>query len=139
MKTTLNPYIHFNDGKAEAAVNFYKAIFGAKVTINRFGDFDTMPVGEEFKNQIMHADLEADGLRLMISDTGREGGVKEGDNVAISISGDNEEQLTAYFAELSDGGKVTVPLQMHPWGATFGTLTDKFGINWLINISKKDI
>ena len=138
MKITFNPYIHFNDGKAEEAVKFYQGIFGGDLTINRFGDFGTPDVADNLKNQIMHADLTTDDFRLMVSDTGPMGGVKEGDNVAISISGDNEDKLTKYFSELSRGGKVTVPLQMHPWGATFGMLSDKFGINWLINISKKE-
>lgn len=135
MAITLNPYIHFN-GEAEEAANFYKDIFGGDLTINRFGEFGTTEVGDEFKDQVMHADLKTDEIRLMISDSGPMGPGVVGTNVSVSISGyaDDKERLSKYFDELSQGGSVEVPLQEHPWGATFGMLTDKFGIHWLINI-----
>jgi len=138
MAITLNPYIHF-DGNAEEVANFYKGIFGGELTINRFGDFDSSDVGEEFKNQVMHADLKTDELRLMISDSGPMGAGKVGDNISISLSGfaDDKEKLTGYFDALSDGGNVTVALETHPWGATFGMVTDKYGIHWLVNIDQQ--
>jgi PhnB protein len=53
----------------------------------------------------------------------------------MSLSGDDEAELKAYFEKLAVGGTVTMPLNKAPWGDTFGMLTDRFGITWLVNIS----
>jgi PhnB protein len=43
------------------------------------------------------------------------------------------DEQESIFGKLSDGGAVTMPLQDTFWGARFGMLTDKFGINWMLN------
>jgi PhnB protein len=58
-----------------------------------------------------------------------------GDNVSVSLSGDDDAELRGYWEKLSDGGTVTVPLEHAPWGDTFGMCTDKFGVAWLVNIA----
>ena len=58
-----------------------------------------------------------------------------GTNYSMSLSGDNEAELHGYFQKLSAGGTVTMPLEKAPWGDTFGMLTDKFGVSWLVNIT----
>jgi PhnB protein len=60
---------------------------------------------------------------------------KAGTNYSMSLSGDNESELQGYFEKLSVGGNVTMPLEKAPWGDTFGMLTDKFGVPWLVNIA----
>jgi PhnB protein len=133
---TLNPYINFND-KAEEALGFYKGIFGGELTISRFSDFasDKMPVADEYKNLVMHGMLIADGITLMVADAAPVGGVNAGDNISISLSGDDNERLTQYFEGLSEGATIKEPLEAAPWGDKFGMLTDKFGIGWMVNIS----
>ena len=134
MKTLLNPYISFNNN-ARTAMEFYKTVFGGKLEIDTFkssGMSDDPVEGEK----VMHAMLEADnGITFMASDTPAEYEYKPGANVSISLSGDNEAELTDYFNKLSDGGAVTQPLTKASWGDTFGMLTDQFGINWLVNIA----
>jgi PhnB protein len=133
----LNPYLSFN-GNAEEALNFYKGVFGGEVEISRFSDFPPnpdMPMDEAARQKVMHSVLKADGLQLMLSDAMRGSGVKVGDNISISLSGDDKDALTKYFEGLSQGGNVTQPLETHPWGDTFGMLVDKYGINWLVNIT----
>jgi PhnB protein len=63
--------------------------------------------------------------------------VTMGDNISVSLSGDSEDAdaLRGYFAGLADGGTVPQPLEPAPWGDEFGMLVDKFGINWIVNIS----
>ena len=58
-----------------------------------------------------------------------------GDNVSLSLSGDDEGALKGYWDKLSAGGKITMPMSKAPWGDLFGMFTDKFGINWLVNIT----
>jgi len=136
MTVILNPYLHFNEGKAEEALNFYKDAFGGELEISRYGDNPSVPAGEEsIKDLVMHGVVKTDDLQLMASDTGPMGDVVVGSNVSISLSGDDEAKLTKYFEALSVGGTVTKPLSKESWGDTFGMLDDKFGISWLINIS----
>jgi PhnB protein len=73
----------------------------------------------------------------MASDTPKRMEYRPGTNFSISLSGDNEAELTGYFQALSEGGMVTMPLTKAIWGDTFGMCTDKFGINWMVNVSPK--
>ncbi|MFI5212602.1 MAG: VOC family protein [Candidatus Saccharimonadales bacterium] len=131
----LSPYLNFS-GNCQQAMEFYQSVLGGELEINRFGDYASpeMPVSDAQTDKVMHATLSSDDLTFMASD-GQEGRtVVFGDSVSLSISGTNEEKLTAFFNGLSADGIVTMPLMQVPWGAHFGMFTDKFGINWMINI-----
>lgn len=136
MAVLLNPYLHFNEGKAEEALNFYKVVFDGELEISRYGENPGMPSTEEsIKNLVMHGVVKTSDLQLMASDTGPMGDVVMGSNCSISLSGDDETKLTKYFNALSEGGKITKPLSKESWGDTFGMVEDKFGISWLVNVS----
>jgi PhnB protein len=80
--------------------------------------------------------LEAEnGITFMASDTPNGMEYRPGTNMSMSLSGDNEPELRGYYEKLSAGGRVNMPLDKAPWGDTFGMLTDKFGVNWLVNIT----
>jgi PhnB protein len=132
----LNPYLNLG-GQARQAVEFYHQVLGGTLDIQTFGDFGA-PVSEGYKDKVMHARIDADGLIIMVSDAQEGSEPVVGDNVSLSLSGGSEDsdRLTKIFNELSDGGTVAMPLSDAPWGATFGMFTDKFGINWLVNIDK---
>jgi PhnB protein len=136
MQSKLNPYISF-EGNAREAMEFYKTVFGGQLTFSTFGEAG-MTDGVQ-PDQIMHAALVADNdMRLMASDTAT--GMREyvaGTNMSISLSGDNEEELTGYYNKLVEGGKVEQPLTKAPWGDTFGMCIDKFGVFWMVNIAGK--
>jgi len=53
----------------------------------------------------------------------------------MSLSGDNDDELSGYFEKLAEGGAVVMPLENAPWGDKFGMLTDKFGIQWMVNVT----
>ena len=134
MQTKLNPYISFKDN-TRAAMEFYQVVFGGKLTMNTFKEFHAAQEPDE-ENLIMHSMLETEnGLTLMASDTPDRMEYRPGTNFSISLSGDNKAELTGYFEKLSDGGMVAMPLTAAQWGDTFGMLTDKFGVSWLVNIS----
>ncbi len=136
MTSKLNPYLNF-EGNAREAMEFYNKIFGGKLNISTFGE-SGMSVSPDEKDQVMHAHFAADnGITLMASDIPSGWEYKPGNNVSLSLSGDNEQELQGYWDKLAQGGNIEQPLEQAPWGDRFGMLTDKFGIRWLVNISPK--
>jgi PhnB protein len=136
MAVKLNSYINFN-GNAKEAVEFYKSVFGGEVYADTFREFagDTMPVAEEDLDKVMHAYLKGDnGIELMASDTPKGVPFSPGGNVSLTLNGDDETVLRNYWDKLAEGGTITVPLEKAPWGDTFGMVTDKFGVNWMVDI-----
>lgn len=132
----LNPYINFNDN-TEEVLNFYQSILGGTVTLSRFSEYASpeMPVAKEHENLVMHGVLSTDHLELFAADALPIGGTTPGTNITLSLSGDDEATLTKYFEGLAAGGTVEQPLEKAPWGDSFGMLTDKYGIHWMVNIS----
>lgn len=120
-------------------MEFYKSVFGGKLTVSTFKEFHaSMDVSED--NLVMHSVLETEsGMTLMASDTPSRMEYKPGNNVSMSLSGelDDEAELRKYWERLIAGGTQTMPLEKAIWGDIFGMLTDKFGINWLVNIAGK--
>ena len=134
MQTKLNPYINFKDN-TRAAMEFYHSVFGGKLTMNTFKEFQASQSPDD-DDLIMHAQLETEnGLTLMASDTPIWMEYNPGTNISVSLSGDNKAELTGFFEKLSEGGVVSMPLTTAQWGDTFGMFTDKFGVGWMVNIS----
>jgi PhnB protein len=135
MQSKLNPYISF-DGNTREAMEFYKTVFGGKLEFSTFGEAGMTDHGVK-PDGIMHASLIADnGITIMAADTAT--GMRDyvvGTNMSLSLSGENEEELTGYYNKLVEGGKVEEPLAKAPWGDTFGMCIDKFGIFWMVNIT----
>jgi len=133
MATRLNPYISFG-ASAREAMTFYQQVLGGELTLSTFGEYGA--ADSPIADQIMHAMLETpDGLTLMASDTPPGMERREGNNVTISLSGDDAESLRSRFEGLAEGGTVDMPLEKQVWGDEFGQLTDRFGIGWLVNIA----
>jgi len=135
--TKLNPYINFKDSTREA-MEFYKTVFGGELTMSTFKE--GMGQDGPEADLIMHAMLiVGPEMTLMASDTPSHMEYKPAAGIGMSLSGEtsDEEQLTSYWNKLSVGGTPFMPLGKAPWGDTFGMLTDKFGINWMVNIAGK--
>lgn len=134
MQSRLNPYLHFKN-TARQAMEFYKTVFGGKLTLSTFGESHATE-DPAFKDLIMHAQLETDeSIVLMASDTPPEMTPNPGHSVNLSISGDDEALLKGYWEKLSQGATIIMPLEKAPWGDTFGMLTDQFGMEWMVNIT----
>lgn len=132
---TLNPYLSFRD-EARQAMEFYKSVFGGELTMNTFGEFGQSSSHPGSENLIMHSQLETpSGFTLMGADTPPDMESKAAGNITVSLSGDDEAALTGYWDKLKDGASITLPLEKAPWGDSFGMLTDKFGIAWMVNIT----
>ncbi len=132
MAARLNPYLHFS-GTAREAMEFYRSVLGGELDVMTFGDAGGGD--DEYPDDgVMHAFLRtADGLELMASD-GHDPDATGPDRVSLSLSGDDAPALTRWFEALAEGGKVDVPLEQQVWGDTFGQVTDRYGVRWLVNI-----
>lgn len=139
--TTVNVYLTFN-GNCREAFEFYKAAFGGDFSY--LGTFGEMPPREDLptlhdseKDKIMHVSLPiSEETALMGSDSSEAFGkpVKIGSNFSVSINTDTKEEAEDLFNKLSEGGKVTMPLEKTFWSPYFGMFMDKFGINWMVNV-----
>jgi PhnB protein len=72
-------------------------------------------------------------VSFMASDT--EKASAKAAKIDLSLSGSDEAKLKKYFDALSEGGNVQMPLEKQFWGDTFGMLTDKYGIEWMVNVN----
>jgi PhnB protein len=134
MASRLNPYISFA-GDARDAMEFYKSVFGGTLELRTFGEYGA--AGTPLENKIMHGMLEtSSGFTLMGADTPPDMEHKPGTNITISLSGDDADELRGYWDKLSGEGTVQTPLEKQMWGDEFGACADKFGINWLVNITQ---
>lgn len=136
----LNPYLNF-PGNTEEAFNFYKSVFGGEFqTLVRFKDTQEagrLPANEQDK--LMHIALPIGQNILMGTDALESMGHKlhAGDNISLSFHADSKEQADKLYAGLSAGGQATMPMADMFWGDYFGMLTDRFGIQWMINHSNQ--
>lgn len=136
---TVNTYVTFN-GYCEEAFVFYKSIFGGEFSY--FGRFKDMPMTDgktcppAEAEKIMHVSLPiSKETAIMGSDSFESFGTKTiyGNNFSLSINTQSKEEADKLFNALSDGGKITMPMDNTFWNAYFGTFTDKFGVNWMVN------
>ena len=134
MNTKLNPYLGFRNN-TKAAMAFYKTVFGGKVELHTFKEYHASGDPSE-DDLIMHSVIYADnGISFMAADTPKSMQYNPGTNMSMSLSGEDDDELSGYFDKLSEGGKVIMPLEKAPWGDKFGMVTDKFGVQWLVNIA----
>lgn len=130
----LSPYIALK-GKCREAMDFYQQALGGEVTIMTFGESpmkDQVPA--EMQNNVVHAVLKRNGSDLLMgSDMSGPQGITDGNNITLCLNCENDEEINKLFNNLSDGANITSPLKKEFWGGTFGTLTDKYGVNWMFN------
>ncbi|TRW25266.1 VOC family protein [Flavobacterium zepuense] len=142
----VNPYLNF-PGNAEEAFNHYKSIFGGEfqmlmrykdipqgVEMDGCVDMQGKATPKDEENYIMHIALMVGNSVLMASDVpAAMGGVNFGNSVTLSVSVESREEADRVFAGLSEGGNPQMPMDDMFWGAYYGMLTDKFGINWMVS------
>jgi PhnB protein len=141
----VSTYLNF-PRNTEEAFNFYKTVFSTEFNgaIARFGGIppqDGMPpLSDADKNLVMHIELPITGGHMLMGTDAPESfgfTVNKGNNVHIMIEPDTKADADKIFAALSEDGSITMPLQDMFWGAYYGSCTDKFGVQWMINISNR--
>jgi PhnB protein len=129
----LEPYLFFT-GNCEEALNHYKEVFGGEIVgLSRQKDAPAdAQMAPESGDLVMHATFKGPGFSFMASDARPGKTYGEGPmSLSLSLTDVNEGQRI--FDALAKGGTVESPMQDMFWGAKFGMLTDKFGIDWMIN------
>ncbi len=138
-------YLNFM-GNTEEAFGFYRRVFRTEFSapIQRMGDVPAGPgmptLSDDEKKMVMHVELPIlAGHALMGTDALESMGhtLVFGTNVSISLEPDSRDEAKRLFEELGEGGKVTMELQDMFWGALFGSVTDKYGVQWMVNCSGK--
>lgn len=131
----INAYLNFN-GLTKDVMTFYKECLGGELVMQKIGESPmAAQMPSEMSNKILHSSLTNSGIVLMASDC-MGAAVNMGNNIALCINCNSEEEINSFFTNLSAGAKINEPLQQSFWGATFGSLTDKFGIHWMFNYTK---
>ncbi len=141
----VSTYLNFSRN-TEEAFNFYKTVFGGEFDggISRMADAPVQdgqpPLSDADKNLVMHVALPILGGHVLMGTDAPESmnfKLVQGNNVYINLEPDSKEDTERLFKALSEGGKVEMPLQDMFWGDYFGSCTDRFGIKWMFNFSKK--
>jgi PhnB protein len=127
----IDAYLFF-PGCAAEAMEFYKGVFGGTVAVVRRGDVDRSAT-EADKDLVINATLDTGELILRASDR-EEAASAPQPRVALTLIGTDEARLRKVYDDLSAGGTQDSPLEAVFWGDIFGALTDRFGINWQVNI-----
>ncbi len=129
---SLEPYLFFK-GNAKEAMEFYKSVFGGELEISTMADspLEAQMPGTK-PTDVMHASLKGGSVNIMASDS--QTASDKAAKVELSLGGTDEAQMHKLFDSLSEGGQVRMPLEKQFWGDTFGMLTDKFGVDWMMNI-----
>ena len=137
-KSHVQPYLFFG-GHCEEALAFYRTAIGAEVDMMmHFKDSpDPMPPGAiapGFENKVMHATFRIGGTTLMASDgCGAEASSFAGFSLSLALP--TASEVDRAFAALSDGGKITMPLDKTFWSPRFGMVTDRFGVGWMVTVA----
>lgn len=135
----IQPYLFFT-GNCEQAINFYARQLGGNIEVMMH--YQDMPAEEQQKGlansdpqAIMHARLVIGDNVIMASDVCPEQPGKQAhQGYALSIHCENIDKARDLFTRLAEGGTITMPFQPTFWASGFGMLSDKFGVNWMINV-----
>ncbi|MGH2318455.1 VOC family protein [Planococcus sp. SE5232] len=139
MITKLFPYLNF-DGDGQEAAHFYTEVLGGELvgvmTYGEAQDAEDMP--EQVKDMVMNAQINLkNGDTLMISDVPPGMGMpnfQRGNNVSVTLLFDEIEEARSVFNKLLEGGKVGMELQETFWSPLYGSVTDRFGIEWQVSV-----
>jgi PhnB protein len=129
----LDSYLFFNGTCAEAMRFYEKTIGGQMVSMLTYGQSpDPSQCGAGGEDRIMHAHLLIEGRNLMASDTPPGQPMPPPAGFALSLNYSSAEEAKKVFDALAAGGKVTMPMGKTFWIESFGMLTDRFGVAWMV-------
>jgi PhnB protein len=142
----VSTYLNF-PRNTEEVFRYYQSIFGGEFSgggIARLGDIPESEGGpkiaEADKNLVMHIELPILGGHLLMGTDAPESmgfHLNFGNNIHISLEPDTKAETKRLFDALSEGGKITMELQVMFWGSYYGSCTDKYGVQWMFNCNEK--
>lgn len=133
----LYSYLTFN-GNCRQAMTFYQHCLGGELNFQTIGESPlSEPLPKAMKSYIIQATLRKDGFVLMATDMVANEGLTLGNSISLMLNCQSEYELEYFYQQLANGGEATQPLETNFWGAVFGSVTDQFGIRWLLNYDKR--
>ncbi len=133
----ISPFIRFNDKKCREGMEFYKDIFGGKLEVMTVADSPmAKDMPKEKHGNVMHSVLINGDMKIIGMDMMRDKAII-GDNVGIAVDCNSDKEIKTIFDKLAKGGEVFMPLEEMFWGGVFGVVTDKYGVEWMLNFQKK--
>ena len=136
MLTQLNPYLNFN-GRCREAMTFYQQCLGGELTMQKIAE---SPMAADMTSEaganILHSSLIRNGTLLMMASDMMGAGLQPGNSVVLCLHCGSDEEINRFFNNLAVGGQVKLPLHQSFWGSTYGELTDKFGMLWMLTHTK---
>jgi PhnB protein len=127
----------FFEGRAEEAIEFYRKTLGAEVLmLMRYKDSpEPQPKGTHTPpgNKVMHSSVRIGDTEIMASD-GFAQGKPNFQGFALALNARDDAQARRWFEALADGGQVRQPLIETFFSSSFGMLTDRFGLMWMVSV-----
>lgn len=134
--TRFHPYLNFN-GQCREALGFYSDCLDGRVELQKIAESPmAAQMPSEMGSHILHGTLSRNGSVLLMGSDMIGNNLRPGNAISLCIHCSTDEEINRYFSKLSAGGTVRVPLHQSFWGATFGELTDKFGMTWMLSYSR---
>jgi PhnB protein len=133
---SINAVTHLNfRGDAHAALTFYQSVFDGDLVVVTYKDAGNVQDPSE-ADQVMWGQVAADsGFRVMAYDVPARLPWSRGENAFfVSLRGETTEEVSAYWAKLSEGATVLQPLGPAQWAPLYGMLSDRFGITWVLDV-----
>ncbi len=126
-------YLNFN-GNCRQAMEFYAKCLDADLQVMPYSEGPAdMPKEMKDADKVLHSRLSKGTQVIMASDCPPGNPIREGNNFAISVNCESNQEVEKLFSSLGEKDKVVMPAQDMFWGAYFGMLTDQFGVNWMFN------
>lgn len=134
MSIATTTHLNFR-GAAREALDFYRSVFGGRVTAVTYKDADAVQ-NESEADWVMWGEVAADnGFHVMAYDVPSQLPWSQGENpFFVSVRGDEAEEISALWAELAEGSTVVRALEPAPWSPLYGMLTDRFGVTWVLDV-----
>lgn len=130
------PFLMFQDGRAEEAINRYVEIFGDGhiIFMTKYGPDN--PVGAK-DGSIQHAVFEIYGQRIGVTESPIKHPFEFTPAVSLFVDFDSREELDRVFAALSEGGFVMMPPNNYGFSERFTFIHDRYGVSWQLNLPSK--
>ena len=132
----LNPYLNFN-GKCREAMTFYQACLGGELFMQKVAESPiSAQMPSEMGANVLHGSLTDNNIIVMMGSDMMGNKIVKGNVITLFLNCESHEEINDVFGKLSENGQVITPLHQSFWGATFGELTDKYGLLWSFNYAK---
>lgn len=129
----VTPFLMFQDGKAEEAMNYYTSLIEDSdiTSISRYGANEA---GEE--GTVMNATFSLKGQEFMCIDSNVTHEFSFTPSFSIFLTCNTEEELHNLYDKLILDGHALMPLDDYGFSKKFGWLNDRFGVSWQLNLPK---